>query len=63
MTNNRYKELSPEIMKMINDIAEKKQPIDSDKQKTESNVDTSKLNMDESSKQNIMLSNGEFGKY
>jgi methyl-accepting chemotaxis protein len=63
ISNNRFKELSPEIMKMINDIAEKKQQNDAHKQKNERNLDILKLNMDESSNQNTMLNNGEFGKY
>jgi methyl-accepting chemotaxis protein len=63
ISNNRFKELSPEIMKMINDIAEKKQQNDAHKQKNERNLDILKLNLDESSNQNTMLNNGEFGKY
>jgi len=65
IANNNFKELSPEIMKMINDITEKKQK-NLNKQNEE--IDTNKLKSnndykEESPKNITLLDNGEFGKY
>ena len=66
---NGYKELSPEIMRMLDDITEKKQQNGDNKQKDESIL---KSNMDfkeepqketGASKQKIVLNGSEFGKY
>ena len=64
--NNGYKDLSPEIMKMINDITEKKQLKNIETKKDERDLNLLKANKDykeEPPKTISLLDNGEFGKY
>ena len=71
-TYNRYKEISPEIMKMLDDITDKKRQNSFNMQKDERDSNILKSNMDyveESkndtgdSKQKIVLNSNEYGKY
>lgn len=65
MTYNRYKELSPEIMKMLGEYTEKKQPNNPNKEKDMRYIDNMGASENDISdlKQKILLSDNEFGKY
>lgn len=56
---NRYEEISPEVLKMLEDMSEKKKP---NKSKMEENGEEA-LNEASASKPKISLSDKEFGKY
>lgn len=65
---NRYKEINPEILKMIEDITEKKKPNYVSKDEYRSETDTSKCDRNyekdiAAPKQKIVLHDNEFGKY
>ncbi len=71
-TYNRYKEISPEIMKMLDDITDKKRQNSFNMQKDERDSNILKSNMDYveepkndtgDSKQKIVLNSNEYGKY
>ncbi|EIC04927.1 chemotaxis sensory transducer, partial [Acetivibrio thermocellus YS] len=65
MTSNRYKEVSPEIMRMLEDYTENKQPKSYSKEENGEYSDGKETAEKDVGglKQKILLSDSEFGKY